>query len=221
MKRKTAVSLSLVLLLGGCGSTEDVLGQHIASATVREIRKANQKDRFVSYYLQKEDGILKQEGTCTQFSIQGKCMWMNLRVEDIVRSVYYTDVKADDLPAKPYRHESGSYTDVSDDTYDYSLYVYGSGRIKVMLVRTAYEDFMCVGTLDEIADCGEEAIAIARSLKADRDAVIKAYSKRNDITYTTDSLELFQTLVPEEGGIDEILIQDSSATASPGTGEEG
>lgn len=212
MKRILILPLALTLL-SGCASDQAVLEKSIEAGLTRSLLPANTANAYVSYYLQREDGITGAEGTVTQLCITGKKMYMNLRVEDILRSLYYKDAQSDPLPADPVYQTSGTYEDSEGSSQDYTVNVYGTGRLKVMFVRTAYADFLSTGTMDEIADACEEAIAIARSLEVDTEKVSEAYSLRRDITYQKDSLQLFETLVPEEGSIAEIL--KNSPTASP------
>lgn len=219
MKKRRLVPLLLAAALSaGCAAADpsSLLEEEIAAGTRRQILSANHSTRYISYYLQPSFGIMEQEDTCTVFNISGMKLYMNIRAEKVIQDAYYSDV-SEELPDGAAYTASGTYSDVNEEAYSYEAAVYESGSTSVLFLRTEYADFLAQGRADEVCALAEEAICIARSLSVDTAAITDAYSLREEITYSTDTLELFETLVPEEGSIEEILTEHASATASPGT----
>jgi hypothetical protein len=218
MKRmkQIAVLLAAGLLLSGCADAgEDILAVRIDEAAERTILTANTSDSYASYYLQPSFGRISYEGTCTVFNIYGMKLYMNLRAQEIIREAYYDSTEAQSLPDGADLTLSGTYEDINGTIYSYEAGLYGTDGWYVVYLQTAYADFLAAGTLEQVSTCAGEGMAIARSLTVDTESVKEDYSQRRDITYTTSSLELFETLIPEEGSIDEILTESGTATASP------
>jgi hypothetical protein len=233
---KISAALGCAILLTGCAKIRsDVqtrLDAAVADALGGPLASANNRKEFYSYYIDPSVGRLASTATANEFQTGGTRFVMNLDVASIINSVYYPEeavshdyalsggeIASSYGTMKGYNGEELPYEIVIEKTED--------GRCLIH-VSAGWMSFECLCDEALAPAAAGQMLKISRSVSVDTTAVIAAFTTKEGIDYVGTPVELFEEKAPENGSIEELLVdyngvpEDKSAANEEGTpsGEE-
>lgn len=211
MKKAWIIGASALLLLSGCVSEDTygtLLNTQVQTAETAVLRQPDHMRKYYACYVQPSIGVIYAGETDAMFNFRGTKFIMRVNTEKILRRAYYPDSDAEEtvFAEDPVLYYSGSCLDLSGDDLVYTLSFYACGPDYAVDCEAGDVSFFAVCSALEAVNLSGTMIRMARTVTVDEDAVIEDFSSRRDITYTASRPQLFKNLVPENGKIDEILV---------------
>lgn len=199
----------LTFLLSSCAMAETdmnaALERSLAEAAGTEIPAANYQKKYYSYYAQPCIGRISATRTGNVFSFEGKMFAMNLNVPAIVReegSQASVPVLSGGVQEVLYE---GTCTGRDGSEMAYRLTVNELGNRHYISLQTDLMQFYAVSDTASVPRLAAEMLRIARSVSVDRAAVTAAFSSSDEIIYAGEAIELFDSITPENGSIEELF----------------
>ena len=186
-------------------------------AAVNELPKdtANHTKDYYAYYLPPDVGRVSGDETGNTFDWNGTKFVMNLNIAGILEK---NEKSGDDLsdeplfdPDKALYTLNGMYKDATGFEHDFDVMVADLKDGYACYMHTDYADYFAIADLLTAVKLPAKMLRIARSIRVDQQLVVQDFSKESKITYTSRKIELFQNLAPENGTIDELLIDGSNS----------
>ncbi len=225
MMKKILLS-AVCLLLTGCvrysGDVVSVLGKKLAEACALEVPRPVFNSTYYRYYAQPYVGRVASDRTSNVFSLNGTLFVMNLDAAAVINEAYYPSERAGGVlveGASLVAETADRYTDSGGSEHTYVCRIYRSGQSYITVLSAGYAGFYAVSSKYEAPEIAGEMLYIARSLETDRPAVLRDFSSHSIISYQKKKLELFQSVIPENGRIEELFADND--TGSLQIGEDG
>ncbi len=224
MNRKTLLSILILFLLCGCntsvGSIDILLDRYLNDALTSELQEPSFIKECYRYYTDPSVGRISATRTSNTFMKEGHLFVMNLRVGSVISRRYYGSESSE---AEPLRADAeivrkeGTYIDYSGAEYGYLITASRLDEGVILRARTQFMDFAAVCGENDIGLIAGEMLKIARTVSIDEDQILSAYSTREAISYTGETVTLFENIAPENGMIEELFIDANTAgdTGSP------
>lgn len=214
MKKLISICLTL-LMLSGCTyqSTfhlQDALNEELSLSQQSTIFKPNMNKKYYSYYLYPYIGRHKSVQSGNVLNYRGTQFVMNLNIESLINQKYYTDAdeNADSfIDASAYGN--GEYIDYWNQTHTYEVDIYNQNDYYVTVFKSDTVEFYAVSDAVKSVELAGEMLKMARSVSVNTSEIISAYSYKETIDYENEKVELFQSVAPESGRIEE-LFEDYS-----------
>lgn len=225
MKRILAIGC-LVCLLAGCSSnivsTGDIENT-LAEAEQLPSYKANHFKKYYSYYLEPCIGRLQADSTSNIFCYNGIKFVMNLNVAKILQDVYYSEGESRESTLSALKDAEysvqGTFEDSTSTTQNFEVEVGEVGSKYVLYMYAGNVEFFSVVNSNEITEIAEKMLCMAKTVNVSTERVKSDFSLRKDITYTAKKVQLFQSIVPEEGSIDELFEKEDNSLQEPSASE--
>ena len=212
MKRNVWTALLCILLLTGCvhaeGSYADQLNMRMERAITGATAGPTYSHGIYSYYKEPAIGRVSSEALSSTFIENGVRFIMNLNVPAIVNEKYYGGAASSGLPRNmdTLAESRGTFADFEGEVHPFEVKLFElEGDQVFACAKTDLLEFYAICGKLEALQVSETMIRIARTVRVDHDAVISAYSSRQEINYERKRLELFQNIVPENGAIEELF----------------
>lgn len=221
--KKIFVFVLALCLLCGCGTGQvdyqKLLETSLAAVNEKPKDTANHTKDYYAYYLPPDVGRLSGDETGNTLDWYGTKFVINLNIAGIVEETKQTDTSERVLfdEDKAVYKVHGTFEDMSGFTHNFQVMIADLKDSYASYMHTDYVDFFAVSDLLTAVKLPAKMLRIARSVRVDQQRVVQDFSKRSDITYTAHKIELFQNLAPENGTIDELLIDGSNRI---GTGQD-
>lgn len=228
MRRCIVISALCVTLLSGCADKSvsfDLSGNienELSNALESTIHDNWYGKRYYSYYKEPSVGRLDADEVSDLFVYDGARFIMTLNTESVLNNVYYqqTDTGAEDewnltVLAKG----SGTYLDRANTERDYDWQVYEWNGERLVTMHTEYVIFYAFTNELTVPRLLRQMMIIARSVSVHQDEVLADYSKKENITGTSTTLELFDSIAPVSGSIEELFLDSTSSSSSASTDE--
>lgn len=214
--RKVIAAALAALMLTGCvkaeGSYQEQLNQRIERAITDATAGPTYSHGIYSFYKEPSVGRISSEETSSVFTQDGVKFVMNLNVSAIVNSKYYEAQNVAYVPAgmEPLAKSAGTFADFLGEEHPFEVSLFRLDQDVFTYVKTDLLEFFSISNDLQALQAAETMMRIARTVRVDHDAVIAAYSSRQEINYERKRLELFQNVVPENGVIDELFEGNSN-----------
>lgn len=199
----------LAFLLSSCDMAETdmnaALERSLSEAAETAIPAANYQKKYYSYYAQPCIGRISATMTGNVFSFEGKMFAMNLNVPAIVReegSGTFMPVLTGGMQEVLYE---GTCSGRDGAEMTYRLTVNELGNRHYISLQTDLMQFYAVSDMTSVPRLAAEMLRIARSAAVDRAAVTAAFSSSDEIIYAGEAIELFDSITPENGSIEELF----------------
>jgi len=211
---KKILCLILVLFLCACseyrGSVQSRLDQQISACENSAISNPNNRKTYYSYYLDPSIGRVYSTGTGNVFSLDGVSFVMNLDVAKIINEKYYPlklDIHEYALSGEVLAQRDGTVTDISGNEIPYHAAVLLAKDMEVLVsVECGYMKFDSLCNTNIAPVIAAKMIEIGRSVSVSTAEVLNAYTTLAGIDYVGTPVELFEDKAPENGSIEELLV---------------
>ena len=219
---KKIFCLILVLFLSSCseyrGSVQSRLDQQISACENSAISNPNNRKTYYSYYLDPSIGRVYSTGTGNVFSLDGVSFVMNLDVAKIINEKYYPlklDIHEYALGGDVLAQREGTVRDISGSEIPYRAAILLAKDMEVLVsVECGYMKFDSLCNTNIAPVIAAKMIEIGRSVSVSTTEVLNAYTTLSGIDYAGTPVELFENKAPENGSIEELLV-DYEGRATP------
>ncbi len=221
MKKYLMLVLSLTLFVfAGCTTSsvsDTTLSEAIAQANNANLHTTNHQKTYYSYYLSPAIGRIDGDNTSNIFDLNGQRFVVNLNVTEILRSLN-SDMIDENQPLFQQNQAIFQYEDVYTDLVGNEI----SYKFEIYEVDNQYLVYFDSDTLEMFSICYDmnlpdmiqNMLYLARSTIVYSDIVSQDFNTQDIITYETKKVELFENLTPENGTIDELLIDSEKESVS-------
>lgn len=212
MKRIVAVSLLLVMMCG-CAANEPADVQKRTDSAIREqlnrtVQKADHHKKYYSYYLPSDMGRYESTQLGNVLSCGDVRILMSLNVSGIINEKLYADASSTGFSLsdrEKIAYSGGHYNDYDGTVHAYELAVYDLSFSCTVCFRS--------DTVLMIANCPSlsassvagRMIELARSVSVETDTLVADYSNRIPEVKNSEKVELFESMAPENGRIEELF----------------
>ena len=217
--KKIVVGIVLVLLLTGCSKVSERFVVNQASialddAIVSAISTHTNIDKgFISYYLEPFIGRRDGNASNSVFIIDGEEVVLNVDVPSIITAKYYaSDLSGeggfrtgDSFPNLVLEKE-GSFFSGSGLIREFQCRIYQPTEEKYgILIQTSNVMMYAEVPYAKLSNTIYHMMRILRTVRVDEEKVVTAYSQKEMMNYHKETLEIFQTLYPEDGTLHDML----------------
>ncbi len=202
--------LSAVLLMG-CVQAEGTYQEQLITRIEQAISGATAGPTYshgiYSYYKEPSIGRVSSEQTSNIFVKDGVRFVMNLNVSAIVNEKYYENSASISTPQnmEVLAECTGTFADFMGQEHPFDIQLSRLEDQVFTSMKTDLLEFFSISNELEALQTAETMMRMARTVRVDNEAVIAAYSGRQEIDYVRKRLELFQNVVPENGRIEELF----------------
>lgn len=226
MKKIVLTSLML-LFLTGCTyqntfQLQDALNEELSEAMQAPSFKPNRNKTYYSYYLYPYIGRHKSTQSGNVLNYRGTQFVMNLNIASLINQKYYTEADEDtDSLNTPSASAGGEYEDYWKETHAYQIDIYEVNDYYVTVFQSDTVEFYSVSGAIRSAELAAEMLKTARSVKVNISEVVAAYSYKETIDYKSEKIELFKSVAPQSGRIEELFEDYSEESEEVEKNEDG
>lgn len=227
--RKFLLLMACLLMLNGCtmisAGIQPRLDQACAEAVSHPLSSANNRKQYYSYYLEPSVGRMASTETGNEFLMGSDRFVMNLDVAAIINEKYYPEqqiIHDYAIRGSVIAQAEGTMTCVDGSEKPYSVVIEQSDENECLIhVSAGYMSFEGFATEATAPAVAAEMLKISRSVTVESQEVLAAFTTMEGIDYVGTPVELFEDKAPENGSIEELLVDyDGQPRVTPGS-EEG
>ncbi|MBO7677740.1 MAG: hypothetical protein J6S49_09565 [Erysipelotrichaceae bacterium] len=217
---KKIVILLMCLIMCSCASRVDIqnkLDEVFAKEGVRQIHRKNNYSDYIDYYVPSDIQEVSVDALSSSYEFNNARLVFNINVSGIISSKYYPDtIFRDEGFFDPnrlvYQHE-GEYLDSDDELnqYRYSVYQYDERYLTYFLSK----DLIFYGYCDEydLVGVSTKILMMAKAANVKDEDVVANYSSKDVIDFEKKQVNLFETIMPVNGNINDFLISQDDSSA--------
>lgn len=215
--KKILLLLCLLFICAGCVSNDiETLSSNLDNIfnNVDDISKnyPNNKMRYYSYYLPSDMGEEEIDSESVTIRYNDSIVVMNLNIADIINEKYYPDelLKDDGFFDEQYLiyEKSGTY-DVDEVKHQYVYKLYKKDDKYIFHLKTVNINFYGSSNLSDIVQLSKHLIMISKSITIEKDTILKNYYKKDVIDYSKKQIDLFDSSLPSNGKLSDMLTDDA------------
>ena len=218
---KKIIIFLLVILLSGCvarGDLKEELDAVFSSDNEAQTIRRNNYSSFVDYYVPSDTGELEGTLLSSSFVYNESRFVMDVNVSGILNDKYYKNIKlADegffDNSRKVYERQS-TYIDSDGKSHEYIYNVFEYDDRFLSYFASKDLVFYGYATDSDIVNLSSRILLMAKGATVRENDVIASYSSRNEIDYEKKQVNLFETIMPVNGNVNDFLIGREDAEAS-------
>ena len=221
---KKIIVLVTLFIIVGCTPKQFDLQKELTNAVDKEISlqafNVTNKKPYYSYYLSSSLGNFYSNNTTNIFTYHGNKIIMNLNAFNIINDEYYSEVTSDDETFNQYLSfkVEGKFLDYLNEEFDYKYELFKINNLNILKMSCKNVTFYSKGNEYDLIQIARYMMQIAKSIKVNKESILSAYSSKETIEFTKESIELFEQIVPIDGNISEIL--DNKDVLGETTGDD-
>lgn len=192
------------------GEIDAILAENSAPKNIRQ----NNAVGYFSYYLPSDmsDGECDSTG-CVMYYENSKIL-VNLNISSIINSKYYPDnsfgdekIFADD---KLVYEKKGTFINIESVNKSYLLRLYDYEDYYQIHLTSSDVNIYAYAYLNNVSETIKHIFLVAKSVSVKSSEIISEYSNKEVIDYQKKKLNLFEYIIPPEGKIDDLLIEETT-----------
>lgn len=212
---KRLILLVLVLLLCGCSvSTSNVTYEldKLCAETMNSVYYySNNYTDIMEYYIPSDLQEMDANDYSVQFAYEDSKVVMNVNIAGVIANRYYeysNDRESLFDPGKLFYSNEGTYTDSDQKAFSYKLNVYTYGDN--YLIEFSSKNLKIYGytNLSDLVPLCSRIFVLAKGAYVREDVIIANYSSKEVIDYHKKQVDLFESILPVNGRIDELLVKE-------------
>lgn len=209
--------LLVLFLLTGCENIYDqVLKPYDLSGeldkifldTSKSAALINNYSTYMDFYLPYELNEYSSDKISNVYALNNGKIIMNINISAIINGTYYNEgfFDSDKLI---YEHE-GYFTNENDrrEKYLFNLYRYDEQYLLYFVSKDV--NFYGYTCLNEVVLMARKILDVAKSVSVAEDAIVSTYSNSAVIDYRKSYVDLFKTIMPVAGRIDDLMVDENS-----------
>ncbi|MCR4634203.1 MAG: hypothetical protein K5648_08770 [Erysipelotrichaceae bacterium] len=210
---KKIIVFFICILLSGCVAQDDLskrLDNVFASEQSTERIRRNSYSRYIDYYLPSGTGELEGDMLSSRFSYNSSNFVMDINISGIINEHYYKDQGMTDEgffdPSRLIYERNSTFVDADGVSREYSYRVYSYDRQYLTYFRSRELLFYGYASLSDLVDMTSRILMIAKSAAIRHNEVISAYSSKTEVDYEKKQVNLFETIMPVNGNVNDFMI---------------
>lgn len=213
--KKLCCVFFVCLFLFGCTAEIDIkkkLDEVIDNTSKLEnVNRQDHTSTYYSYYLPSDFYQLLASQDAEVFSFNNEKVLMNLNIPSII-ALKKEDVEGKLNAESFYSNDdlvyskSGDFLDIDNHQCNYIFEVFKSNGKYLVAFKTDVMNYYAYSGEGNLPLLTKRLFEIAKSLSVSRDNVIANYSNVDIIDYRREQVNLFETLIPKEGHLEDIII---------------
>ncbi len=210
----------MCICLYGCAQSLDLeteLDQVFSAELVQEKVRRNNYSRYLDYYLPSDLHEVEGDMLTNYFSYNDSCFIMDVNISGIVNDRYYPDQKLGDEgffdEQRLVYYRAGTYKDNegNEQKYQYKVYGYDGEYLSYFFSKDLI--FYGYATPDDIVPMSSRILLMAKGTIVREDDVAAGYSLKNEIDYEKKQVNLFETIMPVNGNVNDFFVSDDQESA--------
>ena len=219
----------ILFLFSSCVSNEDASLKNDLDAFFDKVQdiliyQTNNDMTFYSYYLPSSMGEEEVDSDSITLKYGDSKIIMNLNVADIINAQYYDEqyLNDDGFFNEDYLfyEMTGSYLSYNGKEIQYIYRLYKYNKEYVLHLKTSDMNYYGNIKVSDIRDVTSEIFIIAKSTKVNNEEVINAYSNKEIISYQKKQIDLFDTVLPNNGQLSDMLVEGAIVGDENNSNEE-
>ena len=210
---KKIIFLFIILGLFGCSDTVNITSQLddvFYDEEVHSIIRTNNYTQYVNYYLPSDVQEESANSLSYIFTYNHSKIIMDVNVSGIINSKYYekyaiNDEGFFDKNKMIYSHE-GNYSNSKEKMIPYFYHVYNHNDDYLAYFVSQELIFYVYTNMEDLIPVTSRILLIAKGANIANDDIIYRYSSKDVIDYQKKQVNLFETIMPVNGNINEFLI---------------
>ena len=210
----------MCICLYGCAQSLDLeteLDQVFSAELVQEKVRRNNYSRYLDYYLPSDLHEVEGDMLTNYFSYNDSCFIMDVNISGIVNDRYYPDQKPGDEgffdEQRLVYYRAGTYRDNEGNEREYQYKVYGYDGEYLSYFFSKDLIFYGYATPDDIVPMSSRILLMAKGTIVREDDVAAGYSLKNEIDYEKKQVNLFETIMPVNGNVNDFFVSDDQESA--------
>ena len=207
--------LLLCIVLFGCSSGSDLnsqLDKVFSADRKEETLRRNNYSTYLDYYLPSDIFELESGMLTNYFLYDDSRLIMDVNVSGIVNDRYYPEEQIKDEgffdeDKLVYAH-SGVYVDNEGSEHEYLYKVYGYEENYLTYFVSRDLIFYGYAEKEDVVGLSSRILLLAKGTIVREDAVAAGYSLKNEIDYEKKQVNLFETIMPVNGNVNDFVIGD-------------
>lgn len=210
MKKKMFTITALAaMLVSGCAVSEinisAALQRALQEAEEVTVPPASYQKEFYAYYAQPCIGRISATRTGNVFAYEGQFFVMNLDVPTILKEDSSEPVRLSFSGGKEEASAEGTFLDRAGNTHPYQVRISTLGERHFVCLQTDTMQFYGVCGINSAPQMAGEMLKIARSVSIEKNAIAAYFKSSSGIYYEGETIELFDSITPENGSIEELF----------------
>lgn len=207
----------ICICLFGCAQAGDLnaqLDSAFVSDMAEEKIRRNSYSQYLDYYLPSDLHEMEGGPLSNCFSYNDSRFIMDVNISAIVNDRYYPDeILADEGffdESKLIYTRKSTYKDNEglDHEYLYKVYEYDEDYLSYFLSKDLI--FYGYATRDDIVALSSRILLMAKGTIVREDDVAAGYSLKNEIDYEKKQVNLFETIMPVNGNVNDFLVDEEN-----------
>ncbi len=210
MIKKIFVVFLIFIILTGCTSDADTLYNDLNKAVnlaveekIEDYSYNNCTKTYYSYYLPKSIGKIDGDEISNKFNIGGNIASMSLDVTAIVNDAITSrgqeSLRDIGSVKNPFFEKSGRFLNSSNETILFNISVSETKEGYFIMIQTSEFIFISLANNGGCSNTVHDMLILLRSCKVEKKKLILDYASDTLVTYTTNIITLFESVVPETG----------------------
>ena len=210
---KKLIVFLICITLFGCAAKEDLskdLDKVFSNDQVEEKVRRNSYSHYLDYYLPSDINELEGDMLTNYFTYNDSRFIMDVNISGIVNDRYYPDENIDnegffDEGRLVYTHK-GVYRDNEglDHEYLYDVYGYEDHYLTYFVSKDLI--FYGYAMEGDVVALSSRILLMAKGTTVREDDVAAGYSLKNEIDYEKKQVNLFETIMPVNGNVNDLVI---------------
>ena len=205
--------LLLCLILSACTSSENVYEQIdkiFENDGINETYRKNTYSKYIDYYVPSDIHEFQSGFLSSAYDYNNSKLIMNINISGIVNQKYFSD--------NPFSTEG--FFDENKLTYEKKgLYANSGGKLTEYIYQIfQYEDYYLTYfysqdvilygycTKSDLAGMSSRILLMAKGANVKTDDILNNFTSRDVIDYEKKQVNLFETIMPVNGNINEFII---------------
>lgn len=217
--KKTLLLFFIFLILFGCSkksgnSFEDTKNLLKKESKVSILKDLTNFKRYYSYYLDPAIHLSLSDDLSSIFDYSGYKFSMNINVSGIVNQEHFDNVnnfydeslKNDKVifSFKDY------YVGIDDQKHDYIYQIHNLDDFYYIYIASPEIVCQSLTKAEEIENISLKMLHIMRHTKVEKKEIVSNYSLKDEISYHKKDVDLFKTLAPTKGRVEDIIKTNRS-----------
>lgn len=213
---KKLVIVLMLLALSACKI--DVNGTDLDVVFEKDLEdislRRNNYTEYVDYYLpsdvhQTEDSLLSES-----FEYNDSKFLMDVNISGIINNKYYKNTSVDDGffdESKLVYRKQSTYRDMEDGLFDYIFSIYLEDNEYLICFNSKDLIFYGITNKNDLDGLSSRILLMAKAAKVNEEKVVEDYSNKEVIDYEKKQVNLFETVMPVNGNINDFIINKNDS----------
>lgn len=212
--KKVLLLFFMFLILFGCSkkngnnfdSTKNLLKKEGKVSILKDLTNFK---KYYSYYLDPAIHLSLSDDLSSIFDYDGYKFSLNVNISGIVNQEHFNGVNNFDDDSLKNNEVVFSFKDyyvgIDDQKHDYIYQVYHLGDFYYIYMVSSNLISQALVSGEEIENISLKMLHIMRNTKVEEKEIVNNYSLKDEISYHKKDVDLFKTLAPTKGRVEDII----------------